>query len=103
MSHYRVSISPSAAADLHSIHDYIAVHSADNAAKMVGRILAAIELLETFPHRTVLQRQSQQWEHKVRSLAVKPYVVFFWVVEDQQLVRILMIRHGARKRPNDFS
>ena len=38
---------------------------------MVGRILDAIESLETFPHCNVVERQSKKINQPVRSLPVK--------------------------------
>jgi ParE toxin of type II toxin-antitoxin system, parDE len=57
MALYRLSISPQAAAELAELHDYIAADSAGNAAKMVGRILDAINTLTLFLHRTVVANQ----------------------------------------------
>ena len=100
---YRVRLSSEAASDLESIHSFISRDSPQNAAGMVERILAAIETLETFPHRTVLERQSKKIRHPVRSLPVHPYVVFFRALDDERIVRILTIRHGARRRPRRFN
>jgi len=99
---FRVILSPEAAADLEAIHAYISKDSAENAAKMVGRILDAIAKLETFPHRTVVEHQSKKIKHSVRSLPVRPYVVYFRVLDQQQAVIILTVRHGARRRPRRF-
>lgn len=96
---YRISLSPEATADLKSLHAYISLDSPDNAAKMVERLLTAIESLKLFPHRTVVQYAGSRLKRPVRSLPVKPYVIFFRVLDDDRLVRILTIRHGARRRP----
>jgi plasmid stabilization system protein ParE len=96
---YRVILSPEAAADLQALYDYIALDSPQNAATMVGRLLDAIESLETFPHRNVARHQSRRIKHRVRSLPVKPYLVDFRVLDDRQAVIILSVRHGARRRP----
>ena len=102
MEAYRSIISPEAAADLAALHAYIGQDSEDNAAKMVERILAAIETLKALPHRTVLPRQSRNTRHAVRTLPVKPYVIYFRVLDDDRVVRVLTIRHGARRRPRRF-
>jgi plasmid stabilization system protein ParE len=102
MQRYRVSTSPQAEADIQLLHDYIAADSPKNAARMVDRILEAIQSLKLFPHRTVVRPQRSVWPHRVRSLVVKPYVIFFWIVEKEKLVYVLMIRHGARRRPKHF-
>jgi plasmid stabilization system protein ParE len=96
---YRVILSPEAAADLQSLYDYISLDSPQNAARMVGRLLDAIGSLETFPHRNVARHQSRKIRHPVHSLPVKPYVIYFRVLDDRQAVIILSVRHGARRRP----
>ena len=100
---YRFIISPEASENLQSINAYIALDSPQNAARMVERILAAIETLGILPHRTVLERQSRKVKHPVRSLPVKPYMVYFRVLDEEQTIRILTIRHGARRRPRRFN
>ena len=99
---YHLILSPGAAADLQAIHEYISKDSPDYAAKMVGRILDAIGTLELFPHRNLIERRSAKIKHPVRSLPVKPYIVYFRVLDQQQAVRILAVRHGARRRPRRF-
>lgn len=95
---YRIILSPEAASDLQSIHEYISQDSPDNAAKMVARLLDAISSLENLPHRTVVEHQSKKITRPVRSLPVKPYIIYFRVLEEQQAVMIHSVRHGARRR-----
>jgi plasmid stabilization system protein ParE len=66
---------------------------------MVERIVDAIETLNTFPHRSVVHDPEARLPHPVRMLPVRPYVVYFRVQENEGIVRILTIRHGARRRP----
>jgi plasmid stabilization system protein ParE len=100
---YRIIISPQASADLAALHAYIARNSPDNAARMVKQLLVAIETLRIFPHRTVFQRASRKIGHPVRTLPVRPYVVYFRAVDDVRVVRVLTIRHGSRQRPGRFN
>ena len=99
---YHVILSPEAAADLQALYDYISKDSPDNAAKTVGRILDAIESLEIFPRRNVVEHQSRKIKRPVRSLPVKPYIIYFRVLDEQQAVIIHSVRHGARRRPRRF-
>jgi plasmid stabilization system protein ParE len=57
----------------------------------------AIALLEELPHRTIVAVQPPNAKYPVRSIAVWPYVVFFRVVDDDRVVRVIRIRHGARR------
>jgi plasmid stabilization system protein ParE len=96
---YRIIIAPEAAADLQAIYEYVAKDSPDSAARLVSRILNAIERLAILPHRNIVQHQSRRLRHPVRSLPVRPYVAFFRVIDNDAVVRILTVRHGARRRP----
>src|SRR5437868_4638729 len=100
--HYRVRLTSEALSNLEEIHTYIAKDSPQNAAAMLERILDAIDSLEIFPHRTVVERQSPSLRFPVRSLPVKPYVIYFRVIEEAKIVVIRHIRHGARRRPDRF-
>ena len=99
---YRIILSDRATANLKSIFQYIAEDSPQNASSMVDRILGAMENLKLFPHRTVVESRNAGLKHPVRSLPVQSYVIFFRVLEKQQIVRILQVRHGAQRRPKRF-
>jgi len=96
METFRLIITPRAGSDLQRIYDYIARDSEQNAAGMITRILDAIDLLKQLPHRTVIERQNPKLRYPVRSLPVRPYVVYFRVLDDDRVVRILHVKHGAR-------
>jgi plasmid stabilization system protein ParE len=102
MGPYRVIITPRAGGDLEAIYDYIARESAQNAATMITRILDALEPLKQFPHRTVVERQDHKLRHPVRSLPVSPYIIYFRVLDDDRVIRVLHVRHGARRQPRRF-
>src|SRR6266536_5949495 len=97
---FRVRLTTQALSDLEEIHASISRDSPQNAASMIERILDSIDLLELFPHRTVVERQTSTLKYPVRSLPVKPYVIYFRVIEDQSIVVIRHIRHGARQQPD---
>jgi plasmid stabilization system protein ParE len=99
---YRIQLSKCVAADLEAIFDHIAKDSPANAGKMVARILTAIERLKILPHRNVVEGQSARLKHPVRSVPVQSYIVYFRVIDEHHVVRILQVRHGARKRPKRF-
>ena len=99
---YHLILAPEAAADLQAIHEFISKDSPQNAARLVSRILDAIAGLADFPHRNVVEHQSRKIRHPVRSLPVRPYVVYFRVIEEQRVVRVLTVRHVARRRPRRF-
>lgn len=95
---YRVQISRRASTDLQRIFDAIAAASAQNAMNIVRRIIAATDSLRDVPHRTIVDGQRPGEAHPVRSLPVQSWVIFFEIIEEHRLVRILRIRHGAQRR-----
>jgi plasmid stabilization system protein ParE len=99
---YHIILSLASASQLEEIFDTIAQDSPQNAKAMIDRILKAIAGLDVFPNRYVLVDQSDSFDSPVRSLIVSPYVVFFRVREANLSVRVLQVRHGARRRPKRF-
>jgi plasmid stabilization system protein ParE len=99
MSAFRLIVTPRAASDLEHIYDWIARDSTDRARSMVQRIMDALEPLKEFPHRTVVGHQNPRLRYPARSLVVRPYVIYFRVLEDKKVVRVLHVRHGARRAP----
>ena len=99
---YRILFSKRAGSDLKAIFERIARDSPQNAANFVARVLDTIATLKLFPHRAIVQAQHPDLKHPVRSLSVRPYIVVFRVVEKHRIVRILQVRHGARRRPDRF-
>jgi plasmid stabilization system protein ParE len=95
---WRIVMSPESGGDLEAIYQRIARDSALNAQQMCKRILEAIEGLAILPFRAVYQRTSKKLNMPVRALPVPPFVIYFRVVEAENIVNILTIRHGARRR-----
>ena len=95
---YRILLAKRVARDLESIFERIAKASPDNAARVVARILDAIETLKSFPHRNVVGDQSPVVKFPVRSMPGQSWMIFFRVIEQPPHVRILRVRHGARRR-----
>src|SRR5436190_401787 len=59
-----------------------------------------INRLKIFPHRTVVEDQDPRLKHPIRSLPVESYVIFFRVIEEHAVVRILRVRMGRSVAPN---
>jgi plasmid stabilization system protein ParE len=97
MDRFRLIIAPKAAIDLSAIYDHIAEDSSENARKMCIQIMDAMELLEELPHRTIVSAQPPYSKDPIRSVVVRPYIVFFRAMDDEKIVRVVRIRHGARR------
>ena len=98
---YRIVLSPRAAAELQAIFDYVAAQSPQNAALVVERI-DAIYSLELMPARFKIERHSHKHGYVVYSMVVPPHVVYYRITDADRVVRILPMRHGARRKPRDF-
>ena len=94
---YRIVLANLAVSDLDVIFAYLAQYSQRTATVMIGKVLKSIQSLENFPYRNVVSPQPPRVKTPVRSLPVKPYVIFFRVDEEESIVRILRVRHGKRK------
>jgi plasmid stabilization system protein ParE len=99
---YRAIFSKEAAAHLQSTSDSISKDSLDNAPRVIAEILESIDLLEIFPHRNVLPGRNARLKRPVRTLPAGSYIVFFRIIEEERVVRISRIQHGARRRPKRF-
>jgi len=91
----RVEFSRRATRDLSALADYIRPRNASAALKVRTAILASIHSLAVFPYAG----RAQSTEG-VRKLVVRsyPYLVYFVVDAEADVVRIVTIRHAARRR-----
>jgi plasmid stabilization system protein ParE len=97
-----VRYSKTAYRDLSSIHRHVERSSPANAARLVSEIMDAIDGLQLFPNRNIVESQQPPKKGPVRSLPVLPYMIFFRVEDKTRIIRILRIRHGARKPIRKF-
>src|SRR5215204_1545054 len=99
---YRLIILPEAAASLEEIFTYIEQSSPQNATAVARSLVAAIDSLEHFPHRFRVHQSRRDPVRVVRSMSVPPFIVYYRIIERNQAVEIMLIRHGARRQPRRF-
>ena len=99
---YRVIVSPRAFSDLDGILDYIKRQSPANAAKVIDLLWKAMQGLAQLPRRYRVVGGSRQPKRAVRRMPVSSYLVYYRIDDDQQVVRILSVWHGARRQPKRF-
>jgi toxin ParE1/3/4 len=99
---YEVKITGEAGSDLAAIHQYISTDSPQNADAVVDRLLISIDSLERLPHRYKVYRRGSRPGRVIRSMPVPPFVVYYEIRDDDRVVRILTVRHGAQRRPRSF-
>ena len=94
---YRVVFSQRSQADLRNIVGYISVDNPDTALRLGEDLIAALEDLESFPHRG--KRFDENEWGVIYELPCRGYRAFYRIAEGQQRVEVLHIRHGARSEP----
>lgn len=95
---YQVEYLPSAIQDLRDIVFYIS-HELSNPASaesLAEEIVAKIDKSVVFPYAYPAYRPIRPLEHEYRRMAVKNYLVFYWVEEEKQLVTVARVVYGRR-------
>src|SRR5688572_21438958 len=97
-----VRIAPEASKNLDAIYTFIAQQSPQNAAVVLERLLDGIFSLKFLPHRYKVHWRGKDRQDTVRSMPLPPFVVYYRIVEERHLVRVLTVRHGRQRRPRTF-
>jgi plasmid stabilization system protein ParE len=92
---YRVLIQPPAGMDLDEAYRWIACESPGRATSWFNGVLRAIQSLSRFPRRCPVTPENDAFSEDIRQLICGSYRVLFVVDGDQ--VRVLHLRHGARR------
>ena len=91
----RILRSPQARQDLIGIWSYIAAENSEQIADAVlARLSGALEVLAGAPS---IGRRRSEFTGKPRSLAVRPYVIFYEPLPENDGIVIWRILHGARR------
>lgn len=93
---YSVRFTAAAEADLEEAHSWIAADSPAAAVRWFFGIRAAAMGLAALPRRCALAAESRAFGREVRQLVYGSYRVLYEI--DADVVRILHVRHGARRR-----
>lgn len=99
---YRVIVSPRASADLSQIYEYIALDSPQNAATFLQTLFDAIDSLANLPARHRLIESRPRIKRETRAMPVSPYLIYYHILEGEGAVRVVTVRHGARRQPRRF-
>jgi len=97
METYEVRFLQEALDDLEEIVLYIAHDSRAAALRMHDKIIEKVHDLSTFPKRGRLVPDKKMSEAGYRMLGIKPYIVFYRVIERN--VFIYRVLHGATNYP----
>ena len=100
---YHVIVSPRASGDLSQIYEYIALDSPQNAAGFLQALFDAIDSLAVLPARHPLIESRPRIKRETRAMQVSPYLIYYHILEGEGVVRVVTVRHGARRQPRRFS
>lgn len=95
---YLVSITARAARDLAQLYEDIDAPSSDAAKHWYGGLKRSILSLEEFPKRCAATPENRKFRHLLYGDKPHIYRVIFRILERQQRVEILHIRHGAQRK-----
>jgi toxin ParE1/3/4 len=101
-SQYRVIYSPRASTDLHAISATIEKDSPQNAAAVMQQIVDAIDSLNFLSRRHPVASGARNKKGETRVMPVSSYLIFYRIIENETVVQLITIRHGARRRPKRF-
>jgi len=90
-----INFTPQAAADLESIHEYIAQSNPGAADLVIQRILQSVAVLENFP---LLGRPGEITGTREFSISNLPYFAVYEIADPTQ-PNIITIMHTARRYP----
>ena len=98
MSKYFVHVTNTAKEDLKDIARYIKfeLKKPDIAISFVQKIKKSIISLENKPYRNALVRDKDLVQFGYRFLIVDKYIVFYIVLEDEQIADVVRILHSRR-------
>ena len=90
----RILRTPEARQDLLDIWAYIARQSAPSIADtFLARIVGAMEVIAYAPH---IGRERSEFPGSPRSVAIRPYVIFYDPLPEEDGIRVWRVLHGAR-------
>ena len=94
----QVRITPRAQRDLDDIYNYLMIHASPAVARReLARLITAIRGLRRMPCRFAVPRSGRRQGTALRAMVVSPHVVRYRVEEPGKVVRVLTVRHGARR------
>ena len=94
---YRIELSPTAFDDIEGIVSYIANDSPENANRWRRNLFDKFRRLDLMPQGYPLAPESEYCRCDVRQIMFGRYRILFMIRDEDQLVYVLTIRHGARR------
>ena len=96
-SKFRIEYLPIAEKDLTEILEYIQIDNPTAALNLLDEIDRAISKLSHFPYMGSIPKDQRLIFLNYRMLIVSNYLVFFVVLDEEEVVEIRRVLHGKRK------
>lgn len=100
---FRIVVSPKASAEVVAIHTFIAQDSPQNAVGVTRTLFAAFDSLGQLPYRYRIFKTSKKTGRQIRVMPVPPFLIYYQVIDDERVVRVITVRHGAQRQPRSFN
>jgi len=94
---YRVKIMPRAERDLAGLYDWIGAPSSEAALTWYRGLRDAIRTLRNTPNRCPMTQEDRHLRHLLYGIKPHVYRVIYRILEKQNQVDVLHIRHAARQ------
>lgn len=85
-----------------AICTYIEQGSPQNAAGVAKRLLDAIDSLDLLPRRYKVHEHRRDPAKTVHAMPVPPYIIYYRVVDRNQVVEVVSVLDGRRRQPHRF-
>jgi toxin ParE1/3/4 len=95
---YLVNLTARAESDFAALYGHINAEDSDTALKWYRGFKEAILMLEEQPSRCPVTRESDKFRHLLYGNKPHIYRAIYRVLEKQQQVEVLPIRHGSRRK-----
>lgn len=99
---FRIVISPRAGREMQEIHEFVQGQSPQNATEVIERLLQGMNSLKTSPLRFKIERRVRKLGYTVHAMVVYPFIVYYRVIADEAIVRILCVQRVSKRRPRSF-
>ncbi len=102
---YKVLYSNSAIKNIEEIYEYIAydLFAPETAESQVKRIIEAIDALDHLPYRYKVYDEEPWLSEGLRCFTVNNYMVFYYPIESDSVVRVIRIIYGGRDIKTELS
>jgi len=98
---YSVKASPTAESDISSAYSYLAERAPEAATRWLRLMRTVAASLKEMPGRCPIAPETTGMGVEFRHLLFGRYRIIFKILEEEKIVYIVTVRHGARRKLTD--